>query len=108
MNDLNRIKEKYLLELLDETKRVVSARFVIMERNIGQYAEILKPEVQPLAKCAVGVLDQEILDGLLTAMMVLMGYRIPSSDFYSLPDYGMLCDWLGEKEEDGKQRWEEG
>jgi hypothetical protein len=86
-------KEKFLLELLDEAKRLVVALNVAKERGLR-------------GQDLCDRLYRELAASLLTALMVTIGYRIPD-DMYSLPDYGKLCDWLGAREEDGRQRWED-
>ena len=95
-------KEQFVLELLDETKRLVTAWTVLQEGNLGRY----EPPGNPLANSVGNVLHDRISASLLTAMMVMMGYRIPNS-LYSLPDLSPLCDWLGATEEDGKQKWQD-
>lgn len=89
-------------------RHLVVARNVAREQGIEQYQKILEPERQKYAPDVDDSLYEEISSSLLTALMVSMGYRIPESGLYRLADYSRLCDWLGEKEEDGKQRWEEG
>lgn len=86
-------KERFLLELLDEAKRLVVALNVSKERG-------------PHSQGASNELYEDLAASLLTALMVTMGYRIPDN-MYSLPDYSKLCDWLGAREEDGRQRWED-
>jgi|LSQX01.2.fsa_nt_gb hypothetical protein len=105
---LDRAKECFLLRLLDETKRLIVARNVLFEQGISGYSQRLGPEYQHMEKRAVDEIIGEINASLLTALMVSLGYRIPSKNLYRLFDYGPLCSWLGEKEENGEQRWEEG
>lgn len=88
MDDLT---EQYLLETLEETKRLVIAYSVLSSLRLDKQQ-----------------LDQEILTNLLTMLMVSLGYRLPTYGGYRLPDYTALCDWLGSTEEDGKQRWDGG
>jgi hypothetical protein len=108
MKTLNRTKEEFLLDLLDETKRLITAWYVVKEQGIANFREILPPEHQHHAKHAADELYEEIAASLLTSLMLVMGYRIPGTDLYRLGDYVELCDWLGEKEENGEQRWEDG
>lgn len=105
---LGRIGEGYLLNLLDEIKRLVIAENVIYEQRIDRHKETVTPENQALARSTSDVIGGELLDSLLTALMVALGYRLPASGLYSLADYCDLCGWLGAKEEDGNQRWEGG
>jgi hypothetical protein len=103
---MNREKESFLLDLLEETKRMIIALNVVKEQRLQDYQERLTPDRQPYAGRAGNILCEGISARLLTALMVVIGYRIPN-DLYSLNDYSQLCDWLGATEEDGEQRWED-
>jgi len=101
-------KEKYLLDLLDEVKRLIVAESVILDKGLARYEERLKPENQAYAKSVKTVLHDEIRDSLFTALLIVMGYRLPRNELYYLNEYDDLCEWLGEKYEDGNQKWEGG
>lgn len=104
--DPHLIKEDYLLDLLDEAKRLIVARNVVREQGIQRYQVPTGADNRHLASDAGDVLHDALAARLLTALMLVIGYRIPTG-LYSLGDYVQLCDWLGAKEEDGGQRWED-
>lgn len=99
---MNRRKERYLLDLLDETKRIITATNVIREFHIGRFTDDKGPV--PFNRTAQDIVGDALRDNLMSALMVAMGYRIPDH-VYGLNDYCDLCNWLGSREEDGKQRW---
>lgn len=90
---MNRKKEDYVLSLLDNVKRLVVARSVV-------------DEFDPCSETGESI-DEEILSTFLTCLMISLGYRIPDH-IYSLPNYSEFIDWLGCKEENGDQKWEDG
>jgi hypothetical protein len=96
-------EEKYLLKLLDETKRLIVADNVVRENGFGRFKEPFEDD-KVHARTVGGELNEKIKDNLLTVLMVTMGYRVPK-EIYSLPDYSELCDFLGSRDEDGSQRW---
>ena len=97
-------EEKYLIKLLDETKRLIVADNVIRENGLSRFKEQVNEDRMTYARSTGDVLNEKIKDNLLTVLMVTMGYRIPN-EIYSMNDYSELCDFLGNTDEDGKQRW---
>lgn len=97
-------EEKFLLDLLDETKRLIVAKEVMKERRLSNYKEPHSKDGAPFARRATDIVYGEINNNLLTALMVNLGYRIPKK-IYSLRDFGDFCNWLGADCEDGNQKW---
>lgn len=97
-------EEKYLIDLLDETKRLIVANYVVRENGFSRFKEPLKQENMVHVRTVGDELNEKVKDNLLTVLMVTMGYRVPN-EIYSLNDYSELCDFLGSTEEDGGQRW---
>lgn len=110
---MNSPKEDFLLQKLDEAKRLVVALSVVEKEELNDFrnVEMQEPE-QPCdwrgVESTGRVLCEKIHSNLLTALMVMMGYPLPNRGGYTLTSYTDFACWLSaSEEEDVCQRWEE-
>ena len=102
--DIRKNREQFLIDILEEAKRLIIARSVVLDHGLHRFKTPSTKEKAGYTPNIHSLLNTELENVFLTGLMICMGYRVPAEELYELNDYSELVEWLGEAGDKNK-RW---